>query len=404
MGWCRCDGVVVIPTPWPQSGWQCLLTAPAPRSPVAPCLLAAQLCSELFSHAAHSTNSGPGCCHLTSDGLIVIITLGPPEVWHSSIRYLVHYDGSVTRNENETYKKLDFKLDISQVYEFYLCRVHENILLLAFTTANVPLISQFWSRYPDHGRLHNEPQLNDNSLIQKCFQSRGQSPERGDKIFRFPAPPLWLVTRGEVSGLSTQCPQCRQCDQRGSMETSHRWWRGPSHADTSRHNITLQQTCRPCLTMLYNNVWRRHLCTFTPRNHLCNSLLKVLQYFKHRQASVTCLHCTLLADELRCVEDRTGLAWRIYVLLMLLCYSPLSVLVDSSFETFSYLLVLEFTQISIKKYSLKILRWLKNSSDLLEFNFVSSRIFLVQLHPLIPLRSSKQHSAAQCRRALKVLC
>ena len=127
--------------------------------------------------------------------------------------------------------------------------MHENILLLAFTTANVPLISQFWSRYPDHGRLHNEPQLNDNSLIQKCFQSRGQSPERGDKIFRFPAPPLWLVTRGEVSGLSTQCPQCRQCDQRGSMETSHRRWRGPSHADTSRHNITLQQTCRPCLTM-----------------------------------------------------------------------------------------------------------------------------------------------------------
>ena len=108
--------------------------------------------------------------------------------------------------------------------------------------------------------------------------------------------------------------------------------------------------------MMYNDIWRRHLCTFTPRIHLCNSLLKVLQYFKHRQASVTCLHCTLLADELRCVEDRTGLAWRIYVLLMLLCYSPLSVLVDSSFETFSYLLVLEFTQISIKKYSLKMLR------------------------------------------------
>ena len=65
----------------------------------------------------------------------------------------------------------------------------------------------------------------------------------GDKIFRIPAPRCdWSL--GEVSGLSTQCPQ------RGSMETSHRWWRGPSHADTSRHNITLQQTCRPCLKML----------------------------------------------------------------------------------------------------------------------------------------------------------
>ena len=62
------------------------------------------------------------------------------------------------------------------------------ICAACFTTANVyeGLISQFRSRYPDHGRLHNEPQLNDNSLIQKCFQSRGQSPERVTKYLGSP--------------------------------------------------------------------------------------------------------------------------------------------------------------------------------------------------------------------------